>query len=116
MADSNFSEALDYHERGRPGKIEIRPTKPTATQADLSLAYSPGVAEPCLASAAEPLSKALGDSNWWVRLRAAIALRRLGDAGSEHLTLARDGDDRFAAEMASYAMGLSEAAVQDYLS
>ena len=43
-----FSEALDYHSRGRPGKVEIRSTKPTATQHDLSLAYTPGVAEPCL--------------------------------------------------------------------
>ena len=39
--------ALAYHEQGRPGKIEVVPTKPHATQADLSLAYSPGVAEPC---------------------------------------------------------------------
>jgi len=54
MAESTFSEALDYHSRGRPGKIEIRPTKPTATQADLSLAYTPGVAEPCLAIAKNP--------------------------------------------------------------
>ncbi len=49
-----FSEALDYHERGRPGKIEIRATKPTATQADLSLAYTPGVAEPCRVIAKDP--------------------------------------------------------------
>jgi malate dehydrogenase (oxaloacetate-decarboxylating)(NADP+) len=42
-----FSEALDYHEKPRPGKLEIRATKPTATQSDLSLAYTPGVAEPC---------------------------------------------------------------------
>jgi malate dehydrogenase (oxaloacetate-decarboxylating)(NADP+) len=49
-----FSEALDYHERGRPGKLEIRPTKPTATQADLALAYTPGVAEPSLAIAEDP--------------------------------------------------------------
>jgi malate dehydrogenase (oxaloacetate-decarboxylating)(NADP+) len=49
MADKPiFSEALDYHEKPRPGKIEIRSTKPTATQSDLSLAYTPGVAEPCL--------------------------------------------------------------------
>ncbi len=41
-------DALDYHSQGRRGKIEIRPTKPTETQRDLSLAYSPGVAEPCL--------------------------------------------------------------------
>jgi malate dehydrogenase (oxaloacetate-decarboxylating)(NADP+) len=40
-------EALDYHERGRPGKIEVVPTKSVATQHDLALAYSPGVAEPC---------------------------------------------------------------------
>ncbi len=43
-----FSEALEYHEKPRPGKVEIRATKPTATQSDLSLAYTPGVAEPCL--------------------------------------------------------------------
>ncbi|HLW06921.1 MAG TPA: NADP-dependent malic enzyme, partial [Marinilabiliaceae bacterium] len=41
-------EALDYHSEGKPGKIEIRPTKPYSTQRDLALAYSPGVAEPCL--------------------------------------------------------------------
>ena len=41
-------EALDYHAKGRPGKIEVVPTKSTKTQRDLSLAYSPGVAEPCL--------------------------------------------------------------------
>ena len=41
-------QALDYHGRGRKGKIEINPTKPCATQFDLSLAYTPGVAEPCL--------------------------------------------------------------------
>jgi malate dehydrogenase (oxaloacetate-decarboxylating)(NADP+) len=40
-------DALDYHALGRPGKIEVVPTKPCATQRDLSLAYSPGVAEPC---------------------------------------------------------------------
>lgn len=41
-------EALLYHSEGRPGKIEVVPTKPSSTQKDLSLAYSPGVAEPCL--------------------------------------------------------------------
>ncbi|MDT8340842.1 MAG: NADP-dependent malic enzyme [Longimicrobiales bacterium] len=39
--------ALEYHEKGRPGKIEVIPTKPVATSLDLALAYSPGVAEPC---------------------------------------------------------------------
>jgi malate dehydrogenase (oxaloacetate-decarboxylating)(NADP+) len=41
-------EALDYHAKGRPGKIEVSPTKPCFTQRDLSLAYTPGVAQPCL--------------------------------------------------------------------
>jgi malate dehydrogenase (oxaloacetate-decarboxylating)(NADP+) len=47
-------DALAYHETGRPGKIEVVPTKPCATARDLSLAYSPGVAEPCLAIEKEP--------------------------------------------------------------
>ncbi|MBW3552382.1 MAG: NADP-dependent malic enzyme [Gemmatimonadetes bacterium] len=47
-------EALEYHSRGRPGKIEVVPTKPVGTQWDLSLAYSPGVAEPCRAIAEDP--------------------------------------------------------------
>ncbi len=42
-------DALDYHAQGRPGKIEVHATKPVATQRDLSLAYTPGVAEPCRA-------------------------------------------------------------------
>jgi malate dehydrogenase (oxaloacetate-decarboxylating)(NADP+) len=47
-------EALDYHSKGRPGKIEVTPTKETDTQKDLALAYSPGVAAPCLAIEADP--------------------------------------------------------------
>jgi malate dehydrogenase (oxaloacetate-decarboxylating)(NADP+) len=55
MADKRtFSEALEYHEKPTPGKIAIRSTKPTATQSDLSLAYTPGVAEPCLVIADDP--------------------------------------------------------------
>ena len=50
MSESNVkfseAEAIDFHARGRPGKIEIIATKPMATQRDLSLAYSPGVAVP----------------------------------------------------------------------
>src|ERR1700720_914582 len=47
-------EALQFHQQGRPGKIEVMPTKPMATQRDLSLAYSPGVAVPVLAIAKDP--------------------------------------------------------------
>src|SRR6185436_18533194 len=46
--DNKNQEALDYHSQGRPGKIEVVPTKPYSSQRDLSLAYSPGVAIPCL--------------------------------------------------------------------
>ena len=58
MSESNIkfseSEAIEYHSRGRPGKIEIIATKPMATQRDLSLAYSPGVAVPVQAIADDP--------------------------------------------------------------
>ncbi len=48
MEDSKRTDALNYHKEGRPGKIQVVPTKPYSTQRDLSLAYSPGVAIPCL--------------------------------------------------------------------
>lgn len=48
MAKLTKQDALDYHSNGRPGKIQVIPTKPYSTQRDLSLAYSPGVADPCL--------------------------------------------------------------------
>src|SRR5207253_9157173 len=47
-------EALDYHSQGRPGKIQVSPTKPFKNQHDLSLAYTPGVAEPCRELAQRP--------------------------------------------------------------
>ena len=60
MSESNIryteAEALDFHSHGRPGKIEIVATKPMATQRDLSLAYSPGVAVPVRASADREIS------------------------------------------------------------
>lgn len=49
MSNKKELDALKYHSNGRPGKIEVVPTKPTNTQRDLSLAYSPGVASPCIA-------------------------------------------------------------------
>ena len=48
MANVTKQMALTYHEEGKPGKIETNPTKPYQSQHDLSLAYSPGVAYPCL--------------------------------------------------------------------
>ena len=54
MVDALRKESLEYHRGGRPGKIEVVSTKPCATQKDLSLAYTPGVAEPCLAIEKNP--------------------------------------------------------------
>jgi malate dehydrogenase (oxaloacetate-decarboxylating)(NADP+) len=54
MSKIQREDALNYHRFPRPGKTEVVPTKPTATQRDLSLAYSPGVAQPCLEIAANP--------------------------------------------------------------
>ena len=51
---SRRTAALEYHEQGRPGKIAVVPTKPVGTQRDLSLAYTPGVAEPCREIAKNP--------------------------------------------------------------
>ena len=54
MANTLHDDALAYHSQGRPGKMEVIPTKPYSSQRDLSLAYSPGVAEPCLEIKANP--------------------------------------------------------------
>jgi malate dehydrogenase (oxaloacetate-decarboxylating)(NADP+) len=55
MKKISREDALEYHSRGRKGKIQVVPTKPTTTQRDLSLAYSPGVAEPCKEIQRDPL-------------------------------------------------------------
>ena len=54
MDELKRQQALDYHSHGRPGKIEVISTKPCTTASDLALAYSPGVAQPCLDIAANP--------------------------------------------------------------
>ena len=54
MSKNHTTDALKYHSEGRPGKIEVVPTKPYRTQRDLALAYSPGVAEPCLEIEKDP--------------------------------------------------------------
>ncbi|WP_370321129.1 NADP-dependent malic enzyme [Oricola sp.] len=77
-------EALDFHARGRPGKLEINPTKPMATQRDLSLAYSPGVAVPVKAIAEDP-SKAFdytARGNMVAVVTNGTAILGLGDLGA----------------------------------
>ncbi len=77
-------EALDYHLQGRRGKIEVVPTKPCATQRDLSLAYTPGVAEPCLEIQNDPEEayKYTAKGNLVAVVSNGTAVLGLGDIGA----------------------------------
>src|SRR2546423_3438893 len=76
-------QALDYHNGPRAGKIEVTPTKPCRTQRDLSLAYTPGVAEPCLEIEKNPhdVFKYTGRGNLVAVLSNGTAVLGLGDIG-----------------------------------
>lgn len=76
-------DALDYHASGRPGKIQVIPTKPYASQRDLSLAYSPGVAEPCLkiAENEDDVYKYTSKGNLVAVISNGTAVLGLGDIG-----------------------------------
>ena len=78
------AQALAYHETGRPGKLEVRVTKPMATSRDLSLAYSPGVAAACLAIAENPADAArfTGKANLVAVVSNGTAVLGLGDIGA----------------------------------
>ena len=78
-------DALQYHEQGKPGKIEVVPTKSMSTQHDLALAYSPGVAEPCLAIAenVENVYKYTAKGNLVAVISNGTAVLGLGDIGPE---------------------------------
>ncbi|WP_256011151.1 NADP-dependent malic enzyme [Desertivirga xinjiangensis] len=78
-------DALDYHSKGRPGKIEVIPTKPTHSQRDLTLAYSPGVAEPCLqiAENVDDVYKYTAKGNLVAVISNGTAVLGLGDIGPE---------------------------------
>ncbi|MAC96568.1 MAG: NADP-dependent malic enzyme [Flavobacteriales bacterium] len=86
MADKRRQiEALDYHSEGKPGKIEIKPTKPYSSQRDLALAYSPGVAEPCkkIAEEKELAYKYTAKGNLVAVISNGTAVLGLGDIGPE---------------------------------
>lgn len=76
--------ALNYHSQGKPGKIEVVPTKPYSTQQDLSLAYSPGVAEPCLEIEKNPQDayKYTAKGNLVAVISNGTAVLGLGDIGA----------------------------------
>ena len=77
-------QALDYHSSGRPGKIEVTPTKPCRTQRDLSLAYTPGVADPCLEIEKNPHDafKYTAKGNLVAVVSNGTAVLGLGDIGA----------------------------------
>lgn len=83
--DLRKKEALRYHEEGRPGKIEVIPTKEAKTQRDLSLAYSPGVAEPCkeIAANKEKVYRYTAKGNLVAVISNGTAVLGLGDIGPE---------------------------------
>lgn len=83
--DLRREQALEYHAKGRPGKIEVIPTKDAKTQRDLSLAYSPGVAEPCLEIEKNPPSvyKYTAKGNLVAVISNGTAVLGLGDIGPE---------------------------------
>ena len=84
-SDLRRQQALDYHAKGRPGKIEVVPTKDAKTQRDLSLAYSPGVAEPCkeIAANKEDVYKYTAKGNLVGVISNGTAVLGLGDIGPE---------------------------------
>ena len=84
MAKITKEDALRYHAEGKPGKIEVVPTKPYSTQADLSLAYSPGVAEPCLEIQKNPLDayKYTAKGNLVAVISNGTAVLGLGNIGA----------------------------------
>lgn len=84
MASFTREDALKYHSGGRPGKIEVIPTKPYSTQYDLALAYSPGVAEPCLDIEKNPEDAYLytAKSNLVAVISNGTAVLGLGDIGA----------------------------------
>ncbi len=85
MSKNRKQEALDYHSSGKPGKIEVVPTKPYSSQRDLSLAYSPGVAEPCLkiAENKENVYKYTAKGNLVAVITNGTAVLGLGNIGPE---------------------------------
>ena len=84
MSNITKEEAVLYHSQGKPGKIEVTPTKPHSTQRDLSLAYSPGVAEPCLEIAKNPddAYKYTAKGNLVAVISNGTAVLGLGDIGA----------------------------------
>src|SRR5580765_3069039 len=113
-------EALDYHSQGRPGKIEVVPSKPYSTQRDLSLAYSPGVAEPCLEIAAnkDDVYKYTAKGNLVAVISNGTAVLGLGNIGPEAAKPVMEGKGllfKIFADIDVFDIEMNETNVDDFV-
>jgi malate dehydrogenase (oxaloacetate-decarboxylating)(NADP+) len=121
MSENNhYEEALTYHASGRPGKIEVVPTKATSTQRDLSLAYSPGVAAPCLkiADNKDDVYKYTGKGNLVAVISNGTAVLGLGNIGPEASKPVMEGKSllfKICADIDSFDLELDTTDVDEFV-
>ena len=118
--NNKYQEALDYHSSGRPGKIEVVPTKATQTQLDLSLAYSPGVAAPCLKIAAnkDDVYKYTAKGNLVAVISNGTAVLGLGNIGPEASKPVMEGKSllfKICADIDSFDLELDTTDIEDFV-
>src|SRR5690349_8036754 len=120
LENTNNEEALIYHESGRPGKIEVVPTKATSTQKDLALAYSPGVAVPCLkiAENKENVYRYTAKGNLVAVISNGTAVLGLGNIGPEASKPVMEGKSllfKICADIDSFDLELDTTDVEEFV-
>jgi malate dehydrogenase (oxaloacetate-decarboxylating)(NADP+) len=120
LENNNYEEALNYHASGRPGKIEVVPTKATSTQKDLSLAYSPGVAAPCLkiAENKNDVYKYTAKGNLVAVISNGTAVLGLGNIGPEASKPVMEGKSllfKICADIDSFDLELDTTDVDEFV-
>ncbi|NNC86419.1 MAG: NADP-dependent malic enzyme, partial [Bacteroidia bacterium] len=116
----NKQDALDYHAQGRPGKIEVVPTKPYNSQRDLSLAYSPGVAEPCIkiSENSDDVYKYTSKGNLVAVISNGTAVLGLGNIGAEASKPVMEGKGllfKIFADIDVFDLEINETSVDDFV-
>lgn len=120
VENNHYEEALNYHASGRPGKIEVVPTKATSTQKDLSLAYSPGVAAPCLkiAENKDDVYKYTAKGNLVGIISNGTAVLGLGNIGPEASKPVMEGKSllfKICADIDSFDLELDTTDVDEFV-
>lgn len=120
LENNNYEEALNYHASGRPGKIEVVPTKATSSQKDLSLAYSPGVAAPCLkiAENKDDVYKYTSKGNLVAVISNGTAVLGLGNIGPEASKPVMEGKSllfKICADIDSFDLELDTTDVDEFV-